>query len=317
MKFPERVIHEVEKKVDLPDDLKEYLFLLLVREEKDGFRSVSSYHHEEETYSDIYAYVLIKYLEDVPFDCCEYDLKTPLSVIAPFIHSDNLGFDFRYSDILLDLGKFKVPFRLSQGFRRRHTYILGNTGSGKTQLIQQMILSDLKTNASIVVIDSQKDLIRKLKRSKSIDPERLVIVDPWDSVNYPLALNIFDIGEESADPRVFEQHINTAVNLLNFVISGVLDFKLTPTQRIPFNHCIRLMLIAPNTTLQTFFNLLEDGLTDEQWKYVQQLPPISQQFFKNSFDTRKSKKTRSEVSARLDLILSTPALGRMFSSPQN
>ena len=58
-----------------------------------------------------------------------------------------------------------VPFGIPFKSRFEHTHIVGGSGHGKTQLLEQMILKDLDKLAegkgSVIVIDSQGDLIRK------------------------------------------------------------------------------------------------------------------------------------------------------------
>ena len=96
-----------------------------------------------------------------------------------------------------------LPFRLPLRARFEHTHIVGGTGHGKTQLLQLMIHRDLlkavEGKGSVVVIDSQGDLIRTISHLALFDPEahqsladKLVLIDPND-VAYPPALNLFDL----------------------------------------------------------------------------------------------------------------------------
>ena len=59
-----------------------------------------------------------------------------------------------------------VPFGMPFSARFEHTHIVGGSGHGKTQLLQQMILKDLDKLAegkgSVIVIDSQGDLLRNI-----------------------------------------------------------------------------------------------------------------------------------------------------------
>ena len=63
-----------------------------------------------------------------------------------------------------------MPFSIPKKVAYEHTHILGGTGHGKTQLLQHLIYADLERaqheRRSIVVIDSQGDLIRKLSQLK-------------------------------------------------------------------------------------------------------------------------------------------------------
>src|SRR5919205_3664545 len=80
-----------------------------------------------------------------------------------------------------------------------HTHIVGGSGSGKTQLLQGMVLRDLDPIArgwqTTIVIDSQGDMIDKILSLKKLqEPElaqRLVVIDPR-SVTMPPCLNLFD-----------------------------------------------------------------------------------------------------------------------------
>ena len=59
-----------------------------------------------------------------------------------------------------------VPFGMPFSSRFEHTHIVGGSGHGKTQLLQQMILKDLdklvEGKGSVIVIDSQGDLLRNI-----------------------------------------------------------------------------------------------------------------------------------------------------------
>ena len=94
-----------------------------------------------------------------------------------------------------------VPFGMPFSARFEHTHIVGGSGHGKTQLLQQMILKDLDKLAegkgSVIVIDSQGDLLKNILSLASMSrlSERLVLIDPTD-IDNPPALNLFDFGLE-------------------------------------------------------------------------------------------------------------------------
>jgi hypothetical protein len=308
MNFTESVLQEVNNAIEIPSDLQEFIILLLLRLEKDGFRVPNP---------DLYAYYLIHHLKNLNLPPSGFSV--PLGLLVNREVPEKLrALNFHpNSSFTNDLFRYNVPLRFPQHLRREHTYILGNTGSGKTQLIQQLISYDLDSNASIIVIDSQGDLINTLKRSKLIDPERLVIIDPIDSVDYPLALNMFDIGDKSdLNPVELERHINGVVELLNFVFSAVMDSPLTDKQGVVFNFCIRLLLIIPEATLETLVHILEHGV-DDYTDYVNSLPSVAKTFFFNSFHNRDYYQTRIQINRRLFSLLENPTISRLFKSPKN
>ena len=52
------------------------------------------------------------------------------------------------------------PVNLSQDDRRRHLYIIGKTGTGKTTLILSLILSDLAAGRGLALLDPHGDLAK-------------------------------------------------------------------------------------------------------------------------------------------------------------
>lgn len=329
--LPDYVLKEVLKKISPTSDVLEFLYTVLLREERNAY---PAFHHPvkalTQEYVDIYAYCIIFLLKQLPEhtnaddglrvcianllhltdeDVNENHLHVPQKFRPTLFGKDQLIFgEFTLrpdAQIYKDILNFWVGIRIPHYVRREHTYILGGTGAGKTQLIQQLITQDLETNASIVVIDSQNDLINKLKNTSLIDSERLVIIDPVDSIKYPLALNMFDMGQEyfhHPDPVEHERHINTVVEQLNFVFSAVMDSPFTDKQSVLFNFCVRLMLEIPEATIFTLVDLLKSG-TDDYQTYIDQLDELTRNFFHTAFPEGRVRSdftnTRMEILRRL------------------
>ena len=84
----------------------------------------------------------------------------------------------------------KRPVNISYDDRRRHVYIIGKTGTGKSYLLQDMIAQDIKTGHGVCVIDPHGDLIDDVL--KYIHPERaedVIYFDPADGER-PMGLNL-------------------------------------------------------------------------------------------------------------------------------
>lgn len=80
----------------------------------------------------------------------------------------------------------REPVALSPEARRRHLYILGATGTGKTNLLLRLIESDIQNNDSFCVIDLRGDLVDRvmLRLAATAPPdvwrERLLLLDLRD-----------------------------------------------------------------------------------------------------------------------------------------
>ncbi|MFE0024121.1 helicase HerA domain-containing protein [Amycolatopsis sp. NPDC059021] len=87
------------------------------------------------------------------------------------------------------------PVGLRVADARHHVHLLGATGSGKSELMAQMILADADAGRGMVVIDPKGDLVADvLMRLPSRLGERVVLFDA-DSRSRPPVLNPLDGGD--------------------------------------------------------------------------------------------------------------------------
>lgn len=221
-----------------------------------------------------------------------------------------------------------VPLHLPDEVRFEHAHILGGTGHGKTQLLQRMIHADLVAaqddGRSVVVIDSQGDLINKLVRLDLFDPdrpgslaERLVLVDPTD-IEYPAALNLFDAHLDRLTeyrPVDRERVLNGAVELYETLFGDMLGAELTQKQGVVFRYLARLMVSIPGATIHILMQLMEDGKPFKQ--QMAALEGSARYFFETEFFHPSFAATKKQILRRLWGVLSTPAFERMFAQPKN
>lgn len=221
-----------------------------------------------------------------------------------------------------------VPFKVPEHVRFEHCHIIGGTGHGKTQLLQRMIYSDLVASQydrrSVVVIDSQGDLIRKLSNLELFSPyvggglgERLVLIDPSD-VERPAALNLFDAHLNrirAYSPADRERVLNGVVELYETFFDALLGAELTQRQNVVFRYIARLMLTIPEATIDTLMRLMEDGRPFKS--YMEKLEGSAKRFFETEFFSPSFTATKSQILKRLWGVLSTPAFERMFAQKEN
>lgn len=81
------------------------------------------------------------------------------------------------------VGHGRLPVRLDPESRFRHTYVVGQTGTGKSTLLLQMALQDIEAGEGVAVLDPHGDLVEDLLRRIPIDRmDDVVLVDPADPV---------------------------------------------------------------------------------------------------------------------------------------
>lgn len=226
------------------------------------------------------------------------------------------------------LFKFKIPFSIPETKRFEHTHIVGKTGHGKTQLLQKLILKDLYQavygKASIVVIDSQGDMIKKIAQLKIFDPDfennvsdRLVIIDPTDPQKPP-ALNLFDfsLAGIKASPREQERLLNASIELYEYMFGTLLGAEMTQKQGVIFKNLARLMTVVPGATVQTLLNFLEEGDTSIN-HHIGKLSGVPRRFFDSQYNDQQFKETKKQILWRLFDIFGQAGFERMFVNQKN
>lgn len=218
-----------------------------------------------------------------------------------------------------------LPFAIPFPARFEHTHIVGGTGHGKTQLMQFLIHHDLvraqEDERSIVVIDSQGDLIRAISQLDYFsDPafaERFVLVDPND-IEHPVCLNMFDFNRDRLSgyaPVDREKILNATIELYEYFFGALLGADLTQRQGLIFRYLARLLVEIPDATIHTLRELMEDG---ERFRpYMEKLTGTARNFFATQFFEKKFGETKKQILTRLWGVLSNSSLERMFSHTRN
>ena len=154
------------------------------------------------------------------------------------------------------------PVYISDDDRRRHIYIIGKTGTGKTELLRDLILQDIRTGKGVCLIDPH-DLAEDLLNY--IPPERaedVVYFDPSDTER-PMGLNLLEAYTEDQKHMVTTAIINLMYKLYDPYKTGIVGPR--------FEHAIRnAMLTVMSQPGSTFVEVVR-CLTDS--RYVQELLP--------------------------------------------
>jgi len=136
----------------------------------------------------------------------------------------------------------ETPVVLAPDDRRRHLYLIGQTGTGKTTLFFNMIVQDIREGHGVGVVDPHGDLIEDILLH--IPAERMkdvILFDPKDEQN-PLGFNIL----EARDPAQKDLVVNEVVQILQKLAA-----RLNPESVGPmFEHYLRNSLMALATDPQ-------------------------------------------------------------------
>ena len=201
--------------------------------------------------------------------------------------------------------------------------MVAGSGHGKTQTMQYFIAKDLEDVArgdkSVVVIDSQGDLINNILKAKTLPPEQIVLIDPED-IAFPVSLNLFSVGQyrlASYGDLERERLTNSIIELYDFVLGSLLSAGMTAKQSIVFRYVTRLMFHIPDATIHTFRELMEPGGTGKYQEHINKLEGTPRRFFETEFDSKEFTNTKTQVLRRLYGVLENQTFERMFTNPQS
>mgnify|MGYP001597483328 CR=1 FL=1 len=155
------------------------------------------------------------------------------------------------------------PIFISEDDRRRHTYIIGKTGTGKSQLLEEMALQDIRAGHGVAIVDPHGDLIDGILAR--VPPERaedVIYFDPSDDER-PMGLNMLEATTEQQKHMVTTSIVGLMYKLYDPMKTGIIGPR--------FEHAIRnAMLTVMSEPGNTFVEIVR-VLTDSH--FVQELLP--------------------------------------------
>ena len=148
--------------------------------------------------------------------------------------------------ILLGYSKFRgetKEVRLMDEDRRRHLYIIGQTGTGKSNFLANMIIGDINDGKGLAVVDPHGDLVEDVL---SVIPQNriddLILFDP-SNLKMPVGINMLEYDFDKPEQKT------AIVNELLEIFDKLYDLKTTGGpmfEQYMRNALLLLMEDAPN-----------------------------------------------------------------------
>ena len=195
--------------------------------------------------------------------------------------------------------------------RRRHVYIIGKTGMGKSTLLENMIYSDIMAGKGVGVIDPHGDLAEAVmqfipkKRTNDV-----ILFDPADS-EFPLAFNLLE-GKNAAQRGLVASGMIGVIKKLNIDSWG-------PRLEHFLRNTVLALVEAPDTTMLGITRMLVDK--DYRMKilhYVQD--PMVKSFWETEFNALAPAKLADAVGPiqnKVGQFLSAPVIRNIVGQPKS
>ena len=217
------------------------------------------------------------------------------------------------NDIFIVLGTLATGERLClwQSDRRRHLYLVGATGTGKTTLLRHLMLSDLGAGAGFALIDPHGDIATEIADSIPNEQTGRVVYFDLADLSHPIGFN--PVESVPAD----QQHLRAVHIVATF--KHLWSESWGPRLSYILENAIRLLIDAPGATLLGLPRLLVDS------RYREQLlrhcdDPIVRQFWRLEFDNypdRFRAEAISPIQNKIGALLGSPAIRNILGQPKS
>ncbi len=146
--------------------------------------------------------------------------------------------------IILGVNEFrgeKKTIRLQTNDRRRHTYAIGATGSGKSVLLENLAYQDMCDGRGFAFIDPHGDAVEWLL--SRVPQERMddVIVFEPGAMDNPVGMNMFEFDSEDQKDFIVQEGINMLTSLYDPGNQGIFG----PRAQHMFRNAALLLMSDP------------------------------------------------------------------------
>lgn len=203
-----------------------------------------------------------------------------------------------------------TPFGIKRADRRAHLYLLGKTGTGKSTLLESLMLDDMRKGYGFALFDPHGDLVKRIK-SRISWSRRDDVID-------------FDVPDKS-QPYGFNPLANIPIDKRPLACSGLIQvFKHLwndswgPRLEYILRNCLLSLLDYSEATLSDILKLLSDR--DFRKKVIPNIQNKQvKEFWLKEYDRYPERfkiEAISPIQNKVGAFLSHPLLQKILTKPE-
>ncbi|HOX21417.1 MAG TPA: type IV secretion system DNA-binding domain-containing protein [Candidatus Paceibacterota bacterium] len=181
----------------------------------------------------------------------------------------------------------RVKFGIKTDDRRKHMYAIGKTGMGKTVMLENMAIDDIRAGRGLAFIDPHGESAQRLL--SFVPKERLndVIYFCPPDLNFPIAFNPLE--------AISEEHHHLVASSILEIFKKIWPDVWSARMEYILNNCLMALLEYSDSTLLDIMRLLTDN--DFRKKIVDSLKdPVVKNFWVNEY-ARYNERFQTEAIA--------------------
>jgi hypothetical protein len=220
------------------------------------------------------------------------------------------------SDVLTVIGitNFRNVFKkfgIKKDDRKRHIYIIGKSGVGKSVLIENMAIDDVVENRGLIVVDPHGELADKVLACVPDERvEDVIVFDPSDRA-YPIAFNLLESVEDDFKGMVASGFVG--------IFKKIFGDSWGPRLEHILRNTVLALLDFPDSTMLDIPKMLTNNRFRD--KVVEKVKdPVIKDFWINEFAQYDAKFRTEAVSPILNKVgqfLATPTIRNIVGQPHS
>lgn len=187
----------------------------------------------------------------------------------------------------------KKPIRLGENDRRRHMYVVGQTGTGKSTFLENIALQDMLEGRGFAFVDPHGDVSERLLGMVPKERTEDVIYFCPAEMDYPLGFNLFEFHNPEQKDFIIQEVINMIYKLYDPQRQGIVG----PRFEHIFRNCALLLMADPNggTFIDVPKLLIDPDFVKQKLKYTNDRTVID--FWTKEFPNSQRSNDAGEVTA--------------------
>ncbi len=202
-----------------------------------------------------------------------------------------------------------ATFGVKKVDRRKHMYVIGKTGTGKTTMIANLAINDMRNREGLAIVDPHGDLSEiMLRYVPSYRINDVVYLEPFDT-EHPFWINPLEVKNPV--------HKELVASGIVSIFSKLYAYSWGPRLEYILRNVILTLLEYPNSTLPMALDLLADQ-NFRQGILTKVNDQVLQNFWHNEFDKmhpRLKSEAIAPIQNKIGQFVQSPTIRQIIGHP--